>query len=73
MQRIIIFLSIFLFIVSSVYGQNATATISGFVYEDSNGEALIGANVFLEGTQIGASTNQNGYYVIPRAPAVVHR
>lgn len=45
-----------------------TGSISGFVYDDSNGEALIGANVFLEGTLIGSSTNHNGYYVIPKIP-----
>ena len=45
-----------------------TGTISGFVYDDSNGEALIGANVYLEGTVIGSSTNQSGYYVIPKIP-----
>jgi len=45
-----------------------TGTISGFVYDASNGEALIGANVYLEGTVIGSSTNQSGYYVIPRVP-----
>jgi len=48
--------------------QEGTATISGFVYDASNGEALIGANVFIEGSQIGSSTNVNGYYVIPRIP-----
>jgi hypothetical protein len=45
------------------------ATISGFVYDAANGEALIGANVYLDKTRIGASTNNSGYYVIPRIPA----
>lgn len=42
------------------------ATISGFVYDQSNGESLIGANVFLKDTRIGAVSNSRGYYVIPR-------
>ncbi|MFQ5649890.1 MAG: TonB-dependent receptor domain-containing protein [bacterium] len=46
-----------------------TATLSGFIYDAANGEALIGANVYLEGTQVGSSTNVNGYYVIPGIPA----
>ncbi|MFQ5653054.1 MAG: carboxypeptidase-like regulatory domain-containing protein, partial [bacterium] len=46
-----------------------TGTISGFVYDVANGEALIGANVFLENTLSGSSTNLSGYYVIPRIPA----
>ena len=47
----------------------APASISGFVYDDENGEGLIGVNVYLEDTYLGASTNLNGYYVIPRVPA----
>lgn len=46
----------------------ATGTLSGFVYDAANGEALISANVYLEGTTIGSSTNLNGYYVIPKIP-----
>ena len=46
----------------------ATTTISGFVYDAANGEALIGANVFLENTYIGSSTNLSGYYVIAKVP-----
>lgn len=46
-----------------------TGSISGFVTDAANGEALIGANVFLESTPIGSSTNENGYYVIPNIPA----
>ncbi|MFQ5485283.1 MAG: carboxypeptidase-like regulatory domain-containing protein, partial [Desulfobacterales bacterium] len=47
---------------------NQTATVSGFVYDIANGEALIGTNVFLENTLIGSSTNLSGYYVIPKIP-----
>src|SRR4030067_1452522 len=43
-------------------------SISGFVYEQNSGEGMIGANVFLRGTSMGASTNVNGYYSIPRVP-----
>jgi len=55
--------------VSFSAGQDAQyVIISGFVYDASNGEALIGTNVYLEGTQRGSSTNNSGYYVIPRIP-----
>jgi len=47
---------------------NSNPTISGFVYDASNGEALIGTNVYLADTQIGSSTNNSGYYVIPNIP-----
>jgi hypothetical protein len=43
-------------------------TISGFVYDSDTKEGLIGANVYLASTTRGSSTNQNGYYTIPRVP-----
>ena len=38
--------------------------ITGVVKDASTGEALIGANVLIEGTTIGAATNLDGYFVI---------
>ncbi|HRP94459.1 MAG TPA: TonB-dependent receptor, partial [Ignavibacteriaceae bacterium] len=38
--------------------------ISGVVKDASTNEALIGANVLIEGTTIGAATNVDGYYSI---------
>ena len=52
-----------------LFGQSKQTTISGFIYDDANGEALIGANVFIEGLPIGSSTNHSGYYVIPEVPS----
>jgi hypothetical protein len=43
-------------------------TLSGFVYDSADGEALIGANIYFENTIIGATTNLSGYYVIPNVP-----
>ncbi|MCX6252536.1 MAG: TonB-dependent receptor [Bacteroidetes bacterium] len=37
-------------------------TISGFIKERSGGEVLIGANVFINGTSIGTTTNAYGFY-----------
>ncbi len=37
-------------------------TISGFVTDSLTGEYLIGAVVFMLGTNVGATTNSNGYY-----------
>ncbi|MBL7994330.1 TonB-dependent receptor [bacterium] len=52
----------------TVYAQSppSDASLSGFVYDTNNGETLIGANVFLRDTKIGAVTNLRGYYVIPK-------
>ena len=52
-----------------IFSQNkSSGTISGFVYDKANGEALPGANVFIENTYLGSSSNQSGYYVIPKVP-----
>ncbi len=45
------------------------SSISGFVFDKTNGESLIGANLYIEGIGVGASTNLNGYYVIPQVAA----
>jgi hypothetical protein len=42
--------------------------INGFISDAETGEALIGANVYIEGKNIGASTNQYGYYSISLKP-----
>lgn len=49
--------------------QQKTATISGFVYDSANGEAVIGANVYLPDITAGGATNLSGYYIIPQVPA----
>lgn len=39
-------------------------TLSGYIKDASNGEALIGATIAKQGTQIGASANEYGFYSI---------
>jgi hypothetical protein len=65
-NKLIIFL---LFFCGTLMAQeDKSATLSGFVYDSSDGEALIGANIYFENTTIGGSTNLSGYYVIPDVP-----
>ena len=54
------------------FAQNETATISGFVFDESSSEAIIGVNVYLEKQRIGSSTNNSGYYVITDVPQGEH-
>lgn len=53
-----------LFIALSSLAQ--TATIKGFVYDGASGEPILFTNVFMEGTTIGATTDQNGYFQISK-------
>ncbi len=57
MKQIVLILGL-CFLVSIIYGQNS---VSGIV-SDENGEVLIGANVILENTYFGTSTDLNGAF-----------
>lgn len=46
---------------SNVFGQS---TLSGVVTDGSNGEPMIGANVTIKGSQVGAITDYNGKYTL---------
>jgi len=45
-------------------------TLSGFLYDKTSGESLIGATVEIIGTGKGAITNEFGYYAIQLTPGV---
>ena len=44
------------------------ASIRGFVYEKKTGEPVIFTNVYLKRTTYGATTDVNGYFLIPSVP-----
>ena len=43
-------------------------TVKGYVRDAANGETLIGATVYLDGTSKGTSTNEYGFYSLTVAP-----
>ncbi|MGB0869833.1 MAG: TonB-dependent receptor [Flavobacteriales bacterium] len=59
MKNIIVIL---LLLSQIVQAQNVN--LSGVLTDANNGETLIGASVFLEGTTIGSTTNEYGFYSI---------
>lgn len=72
-MRRILFLWIFTYTVS--FGQTTGKfTISGYIKDASNGEALIGATVYVTETQGGGVTNEYGFYSItlPAATYTLH-
>ena len=52
----------------SVQAQES-GTVSGVIYDSETGEGLAGTNVMLEGTVLGASTDENGAFKITNVPA----
>ena len=63
--RILLYLMLF---ASNFCFAGNTGKIAGVVKDDQTGEALVGANVVIEGTTQGAATNLDGYYVILNIP-----
>lgn len=61
-----VFLMRYLFVMNllvAVYGQD-TGTLSGVILDHKSKEPLIGANVIVEGTSLGAATDYEGKYLI---------
>ena len=53
-----------LFCLQIAYGQTEEFTISGYITDASNGEALIGANMLIQELATGTVTNAYGFYSI---------
>ena len=63
-----IFLLVFIMMTGVLAYAQGDNSIKGFVYEKSNGEPVMFANVFLQGTTHGSTTDINGYFSITRIP-----
>lgn len=48
--------------------KSGTGTIRGTVYDGKSGEPILYANVIIEGTDIGAVTDVNGFFTISNVP-----
>ncbi|MGH1366450.1 MAG: TonB-dependent receptor [Calditrichia bacterium] len=62
MQFLLKSFTLILLSTSLLVAQGKTVTLSGYVSDRASGEALIGANIVVEGKSIGSSTNQYGFY-----------
>ena len=63
-----VFLFVFCLSLTQVSLKAQEATVRGFLYEEESGEPAIFANVVLKGTNFGASTDVNGYFLISKIP-----
>ncbi|MBT5363956.1 MAG: TonB-dependent receptor plug domain-containing protein [Candidatus Marinimicrobia bacterium] len=61
----------FIFVYSSLIA-GTSGKISGVVTNQENGEPLIGCNVMVDGTSLGAATNLDGTYFILNVPPGVY-
>ena len=60
MKKLLLFAFLLLFSLSMLQA----GAIGGKVVAKSSGEPLVGANVYIEGTTVGAATDENGMYYI---------
>ena len=72
-STILFVIIVYLFILIPESYSQTTGKISGNVIDADSGEPLIGANIILEGTTQGASTDINGYYFILNIPPGTYR
>jgi hypothetical protein len=71
MNRLLVSLVIGLLILNFfryIKADDSTGTITGKLYDENTGQALLGANLMLLGTKIGACTGINGTYKILGIP-----
>ncbi|MCX8148414.1 TonB-dependent receptor [Thermaurantimonas aggregans] len=61
-----------LVLIMAVFATNLSAqkkvTLSGYVKDASNGESLVGVNIFESGKSAGTATNEYGYYALNLPP-----
>jgi len=67
----IIILFCFMLIPEIIFA-GTTGKIMGTVNDDDTGEPLIGANILIQGTQLGAATNMDGEFFILNIPPGVY-
>ena len=66
--RIIRLLTLIIFVSTSVLLAQEKGRLTGTIVDNDLGEGLIGVNVFLEGTTMGAATDLDGTYTITGIP-----
>ncbi len=74
--KVLKFFNMFIFLLmflSDFILAQGTGAVKGRVFEKETGEPLIGANVLIQGTSLGAATDLEGKYIIRGIPAGNHR
>jgi outer membrane receptor protein involved in Fe transport len=70
--RILIYFVLLFTLMVSIVLAGTTGKIAGRIMDKETGEPLIGVNVVVKGTSLGAATDIDGYYAILSIPPGVH-
>ena len=73
LQYFVFKLLAFLVLVSSISFAGTTGKITGKVVDQETGEPVVGANVVVEGTYLGAAADLDGFYSISNVPPGTYR
>ena len=57
-----------LFVIGNTIALCSNSSIQGFIADSDSREPLIGANIILEGTLLGAASDVDGHYIITDIP-----
>ncbi len=68
MQKILWLILLTVFITNKILLGSTTGKVTGIITDSENNEPLIGVNIFLEGTTLGAATDMDGFFVILNIP-----
>lgn len=68
MKRLLLGVLVFLIMMAGAGLAGTTGKITGRVIDKSNGQPLIGVNVYLEGTVFGSTTDLEGFYLMLNVP-----
>ena len=63
---------VLLFIIQTCLFAGVTGKLVGKVTDKNTGEPLIGANILLQNTNLGAATDENGEFIIINIPPGVY-
>ncbi len=55
---------VLLFISQAIFAQETKYTVNGYIRDASDGETLIGANVYISSVGVGTTSNEYGFYSI---------
>lgn len=72
MKQFILYLQV-IFLSANIFAQNGSGEIVGSVIDAVTKRPLVGANVFILGTNFGAATDINGRYSIKNIPAEMYQ
>ena len=73
MDKTFIKIVLLICLITSFSFAGVSGKIAGIAVDSKNGESLPGVNIVIEGTFMGASTDENGFYAILNVPPGVYK